>query len=119
MNKFLASVLILHFVTACGAPQKNQVIWTHPNNNISQFEMDKASCEIAGLDAAGPKPTFLNYPSCGYRRGYSMMLSSDCATYQHRVSALNRRLHEAWLSDFELGYNPCMFEKGYKLQTNQ
>ena len=119
MNKLLVTFLILLIVTSCGTSHNNQVTWIQPINNAVEFEQDKATCEKDGLDTAGSKPTFLIVPSCGHSRGYSMMLGNDCATYQHRVYALNRRLHEEWLSEFASGYNECMFDKGYTLQSNQ
>ena len=112
MNKFLVLLFIFLIVTACGTPQKNQGTSIHPNYNISQFEMDLNTCKKVGFDTAGPRPTFETVPSC--RGG-----GSACANTYHRIYVSNRRLHDAWVSDFLSGYKPCMLDKGYELKKPQ
>jgi len=117
LNKAVIPIFLI--LTTCGTPQNKQVIWIHPNNDAYQFEADKAACENIGLTAAGQKPAYTNIPRCGGGRRGLLSGGSSCISAQDRARETNRKNKEAWLSSFESAYNACMFDKGYKLQTDK
>lgn len=103
MRYSVPSLIAILYMFGCAA--ESDIRWTHPQYDAGRFETDRLACESNGNRVAGPVPQSRPKPKC--------VIGFSCGLGKGSVTAANARARETWVSAFTVGFQSCMFERGY------